>query len=263
MATTTAKTRQDVDNMTRADRLYDSLNYTYGKKGEMLEQQYDKAFSQADRQALGRGMQRSSYNNQVLANINKQKIDALNDNQSAFIADYENRLGDIEEKEWEQNFQEKQFAENQRQFDTGLAWQKEQATTANNQWEMEFGANRDDTEKQLAWAYVQTALANGNVPSDDLLTRAGLTRADAELMAKQASGGGSGGNPNKEATNPYGMTDEEWAAFQRMMGYGNNTNKITGLGGNENKKIEVPIESFGANFNQPNGKINNLKTKGK
>ena len=76
MATTTARTQQDVDNMSKKDRLWDSLNYSYGLKREDSERQYDKAYSQADRQALSRGMQRSSYNAQNLANINQQKINA-------------------------------------------------------------------------------------------------------------------------------------------------------------------------------------------
>ena len=211
MAMTTARNKQEVDDMTKADRLYDSLKYTYGKKGEMIGQQYDKAFSQADRQALSRGMQRSSYNNQVLANLNKQRIDALNDNESAMIADYENRLADIENQEWQQDMQERQFAETQRQYDTGLAWQKEQAATANSQWEREFGLKQTDAEQSLAWNYVQAALANGKVPSDELLAKAGLTRADAELMAKQASGGGGGGTGgnNKSGSTNFNIGTED------------------------------------------------------
>ena len=133
MATTTAKTRQEVDNMSKADRLWDSLSYSYGRKGDMLNKEYDRAYSQADRQALSRGMQRSTYNNQTLANVNENRINALNDNQSALIADYENRLGQLEEQEWQQDFQERQFAKNQRQYNENLAWDKEKAaTTARN-----------------------------------------------------------------------------------------------------------------------------------
>jgi hypothetical protein len=316
LASTTAKTKDEVNNMSRADRLWDSLSYSYGRKGDLLSKEYDKARSQADRQALSRGMQRSSYNNQVLANIDENRINALNDNQSALIADYENRLGDIEDKEWERDFQERQFAANredaawqqgfqekqyadsradtawqqgfqekqysdsrndtlwnqafqEKQYDANradTAWQQEfsqkQFDAQLAQWDKEFEYTKMSDEQKIAYNYVTAALANGQVPSDDLLARAGLTRADAELMAKQASGGGSGGNPNKEATNPYGMTDEEWAAFQRMMGYGDDTNKINGLGGNENKnKPTTPWYKAIIGNGIVNNKPNNLKEK--
>ena len=83
MATTTAKNYNDVEGMSKRERLWDSLNYSYGKKGERLAQEYDKARATADRQMQSRGMQRSSYGAQTLANMDRQKIDALDDNQSA------------------------------------------------------------------------------------------------------------------------------------------------------------------------------------
>lgn len=163
MATTTAKTKKDVDEMSAKDRLYDSLSYSYGKKGEKISKEYDKAYSQADRQLLSRGMQRSSYGAQTLANVNQQRIDALNDNESALIADYENRLGDIEAREQEQANWQAQFdasredaAWNKEYQTNQFNWQKEQAdrnynyqvgrdAVADQQWNKQFEANRADT----------------------------------------------------------------------------------------------------------------------
>lgn len=124
MATTTAKNYNDVEGMSKRERLWDSLNYSYGKKGERLAQEYDKARATADRQMQSRGMQRSSYGAQTLANMDKQKIDALDDNQSAMIADYESRLQDIEAQELAQSNWERQFAEGQRQFNEGQNFQR-------------------------------------------------------------------------------------------------------------------------------------------
>ena len=124
MASTTAKNYEDVEGMTKRQRLWDSLNYSYGKKGEKLAEEYDKARATADRQLIGRGMQRSSYGAQTLANMDKQKIDALDDNQSAMIADYESRLQDIEAQELAQSNWERQFAEGQRQFNEGQNFQR-------------------------------------------------------------------------------------------------------------------------------------------
>ena len=58
-------------------RLLDSLDYTYGRKQELSDQSYDKSISQTDNAMLSRGMQRSSYAQQVLANMAKQKIEAV------------------------------------------------------------------------------------------------------------------------------------------------------------------------------------------
>lgn len=165
MATTTAKTKEDVNNMSKADRLWDSLNYSYDRKGERLAKEYNRARSQADRQALTRGMQRSSYNAQVLANIDQNRIDALNDNQSALIADYENRLGEIEQQEAEAERWERQFAASRED----AAWNKEfqnkqyEANRADTAWQQNFQTQqyadtRADAERN--WNFTQQQYAD-------------------------------------------------------------------------------------------------------
>lgn len=62
------------------------LDATYDKQREQSRQNYESAYRAADRQALGRGMQRSSYNNATLANINlkgNEAQQAINDTQAA------------------------------------------------------------------------------------------------------------------------------------------------------------------------------------
>lgn len=123
---TTAKTKKEVEQMNTSDRLWDSLNHSYGLQREEIGRNYDKAYSQADRQALSRGMQRSSYNAQNLANINEQRNNALSQNYSNQIADYENRLTQQEQLDKENERWERQFAEGQRQFDAGQQLQREE-----------------------------------------------------------------------------------------------------------------------------------------
>ena len=259
MATTTARTKEDVNGMSKADRLWDSLNYSYGKKRESSDEQYDKAYSQADRQALSRGMQRSSYNNQVLGNLSDAKVKAQNDIWDTQIADYENRLGEIEQQEaaqdqwerqfaaeredaaWQKEYQQAQADEAKRQYDTSLAYQKERDTVGDTQWNQQFEANRADTawsqqfqqnqadlqkeqwerefgfnekttDQKIAMEYAMSILQNGQMPSDDLLARAGLSAEDAQRMIAQS--GGSGGRssgktseqdqPDEDATNTFG-----------------------------------------------------------
>lgn len=193
---TVARTKQDVDNMTKQDRLWDSLNHAYGQQRESSDKSFDRAYSQADRQALSRGMQRSSYNAQNLANINQQKIEAQNNIWNNQIADYENRLGALESEEAEAERWERQFEANRADVAWNQNFQQGQADLAAQQWEREFTRGTDSADRQLAASYVSAIVAQGGTPSDDLLARAGLSRADAEAMRKGGSGsGGSGGGP--------------------------------------------------------------------
>lgn len=62
------------------------LDETYKKQLEQSAKNYEGTYRAADRQALGRGMQRSSYNNATLANINLQGAEAqqaIRDTQAA------------------------------------------------------------------------------------------------------------------------------------------------------------------------------------
>lgn len=211
MATTTAKTRDDVDSMSKRDRLWDSLNYSYGKKAERSDEQYRQAYSQADRQMLSRGMQRSSYGAQTLANLDQKRVEARNDIDSELIADYENRLQAVEEAEQAQQNWQKQFDEGVRQYDTNMAYQRERAAATDNQWNMSFNYQKErdaitdsqwqksfdqgnmTADRQLAYNYVTAILGQGGDPSDDLLARAGLSRADANALKAQIAEAGGGG----------------------------------------------------------------------
>lgn len=191
-----ATTQADVDAQDARTRLWQSMNYTYGKQLDNSNKSYDQAYSQADRQALSRGMQRSSYNAQTLANINQQKINAQNDIAAAQIADYQNRLGQIEQQEQEQANWEKEFGLKQQQLDLSeKQWQAQQ-----DQWKQEFEYNKMSDDQKLAYNYVTSILGQGGNPSDDLLARAGLTRADADAMKAKVSTGGSGRSRRKDDT---------------------------------------------------------------
>jgi len=152
MAKTTAKTKKDVDELSAKDRLYDSLSYSYGKKGEKIEKNYNQAISQQDRNLLKRGMQRSSYGASTLSGLLSQKNEALDDNESQLIADYENRLGEAEDKERAADQWERQFAESQRQYNESLAYNKERAAAADEQWNQQFGYQKErDTVADTQW----------------------------------------------------------------------------------------------------------------
>ena len=170
MAATTAKTRQDVEKQSARERLWDSLNYTYGQRGEELAQNYNQAISQSNNAMLKRGMQRSSYGAQINANLLHQKNKALAGNTSEMIAAYQDRLGQIEQQEQEQANWEKTFAENQRQFNEQMGetkaqneftrnyqtnafnYQKERDAVSDKQWQDTFDYNKGrDAVSDAQW----------------------------------------------------------------------------------------------------------------
>lgn len=142
---TTARTKTDVEQQDRRQRLWDSLDYSYGKKRQDSDESFARSYSQADRQMLGRGMQRSSYGAQTLANINKQANDARQDIYDAQIADYQARLTEIEDKEqedarWQQQFeyQQQRDAVGDNQWQMQFDYGKERDTVGDQQWQKQF-----------------------------------------------------------------------------------------------------------------------------
>ena len=167
MATTTAKTKKDVDEMTSEERLWDSLNYSYGKKGEQLSSEYNKAISQQDRALLGRGMQRSSAGMSTLGGLRNQKVKALDDNNSQLIADYENRLQTLREAEEARKFQTSereaqqawQSGENElaRAFQTSEREAQQLYNTSEREAQQKY--NTLEREAQQGWQSGENALA--------------------------------------------------------------------------------------------------------
>ena len=150
---TLAKSQADVDAMSIRDRLWDSSNFTYGQQRLESDRSFDQAMSQLDNQLIGRGMQRSSYGAATSANLANKKIEAQKQIYGAQIADYENRLMQVEQQE-----------EATRQFNAQMA----------NNW-------------------LQQIIAKGGTPSAELLAQAGLSQADYNAMVQQIDAGGGGG----------------------------------------------------------------------
>lgn len=268
-----ATTKQQVEQQSLRDRIWEAMDYGYGKKREALEKSYDKSYSSADRQLLSRGMQRSSYGAQTLANINQERDKALGDVWSEQIADYQNRLTDQEDKEWERAFQERQleqnqnqfemqFGEGQRQFNENLAYQKERAgvadaqwqaqfdygkerdavadqqwqtqfdygkerdavadqqwqaqfdyqtsrdAVADQQWQQAFDADRASEDREYAVNFVSQILANGQMPTDEMLAAAGISKEDAEKLMAQAAEESSSGSSNGGSNPPPADTGD-------------------------------------------------------
>ena len=224
-----ATTAEEVNNQDSRTRLWQSLNYTYGQQRQQLDKSYDQAKLNADQQALSRGMQRSSYNNAVLANLDKQRADALDNNYSQQIADYQNRIGDIEAREQEQANWQAQFDANQAAQQWQQAFSEKQFQAQQEQWKQEFNYNQMTGKQQMAYNYLMNMLESGDNPSDALLAQAGISRSDYEQMkaaAVKSGGGGRGGKSGKTTTPAAGITPDAQSNFLTSLGnwFQNNQN---------------------------------------
>lgn len=143
-----AQTAEDVNAQDSRSRLWQSLDYSYGRQRENTEKSFNQAISNADNRALSRGMGRSSYNMQTLANLDTERAKALTDIDAAQIADYQNRITQLEQQEKEDERWERQFAANREDAAWNKDFQQKQFDTQNQQWQMSFDADRADT----AWS---------------------------------------------------------------------------------------------------------------
>lgn len=71
----TARQKQEQNDLALQQQR-EGLQRTYDQQREESAKQYRQAYSKADRQMLGRGMQRSTYAAQTLANIDQQGVEA-------------------------------------------------------------------------------------------------------------------------------------------------------------------------------------------
>lgn len=203
----------------------EGLGASYDRERENTNDTYAKNRSAADRQALTRGMQRSSYNNQTLANIDSEKAKALSDIDTAQttaesnidkqIAQLAAQLAETEKgyetaraddimarirELQDQEYDRKTAAEQLRAQLAGDLYNKEyqssrDAVTDAN-WREEFDYQKKSDDQKIAMEIVMASIKAGNNPTDDILARAGLSRADANSMIQQVqeqvSGGGGG-----------------------------------------------------------------------
>lgn len=245
MATTTARNQQDVNNMSARDRLWDSLNYSYGKKREESDKSFAKAYSQAVNQGIRTGMQRSSYGAQTLANINKQQIDAQNDIYDSLIADYENRVYQLERDELEDAWKQKQFDENQRQYNENLAFQKSQADRSQANWEKEFA----ETLAQNQW--------NREYAQDEFKYKYGLAGAGSGGSSGGGGGGYSGGYSTPGTTDTSGYDDNATKALAQAIGYNQTAKNISTAATNVKNTVTSAANTLFKAVNGNSSKNNN------
>ena len=186
-----AKTNTDVNKQDARTRLWQSYKTMGQNQIDESNKRFEEAYVNADLQAQSRGMGRSSFLNQTLANIDKNKAEYAAKIDADTIAQFQQALNNLEQQEQQQaNFEA-------------------QLNQSKQQW-----------SQQMAMQYLSNILANNGNASDALLEQAGLSRKDFEAMRKQqATGGGGrgrvGGDPNSNPNAP-GYTQEQLEILAQM-----------------------------------------------
>ena len=113
---TYAQSKEQIDQMSLRDRLWDAFNFTYGQQRRASDEQFANQISQQNRGMVSRGMQRSSYGAATEANMRNKQVQAQNDIYGQQLAAYEQALLNVEQQEREAEQWQKEFEEGQRQF---------------------------------------------------------------------------------------------------------------------------------------------------
>ena len=148
----------------------DGLQRTYDKQREASQKEYENAYSRADRQQLSRGMQRSSYTAQVLANLTKegaeaqqelwdaqgaaegnidaqrtqlaaQLADQLSQYSASEAADVLARIKQLEDQEYDRVRENDQYKNSLSAQIYQFLYQGEQDKIAQDRWQKEFDEN--------------------------------------------------------------------------------------------------------------------------
>lgn len=240
------------------------IQRSYQQQLDESAKQYRQAYSQTDRETLRRGMQRSSYAAQRLANVQQEGLEAEQrireaqtsaegnlDAQIAQIsgqladtlagydagqaADVMKRYNELQSEEYERGREAEQYAESIRQ------------------WQANFDLGKAQADQQVALSVINGIVANGGEASDALLAQAGISREDFNAMKKQEDTGGGGyyggrsssggGRSGKKTATPTpGPTD---SALQSLLSGGKLAGKATGTGGSSSTQKDR-LSSTGA-----------------
>lgn len=168
-----AQQQFDMSDQALAQQLA-GLDAQYAKQLEQSAKNYEGTYRAADRQSLGRGMQRSSYNSATLANINLEGAkaqQAIRDNQAAQAKNIgeqrvllKNQLGDtlanldaaqqsdmlaymdeLEAREYDRLMSDTQYRNQLAMQLYEYQFQKEQADQEQKNWQAQFDAQYGDS----------------------------------------------------------------------------------------------------------------------
>lgn len=228
----TAQQQYDANDLALAQQLA-GLQSTYDKQREQSLKNYDNAYSQADRHALSRGMQRSSYNNATLANISlegQKAQQAINDTQAQ---------------------QEGNIGEQRRQLSQQLAAQLAEYDTAQQQdilayvdeleaREYERGLNNANTQNQLAMAIYEYQHQKEREDVED---------AQWQAQFNAQYGGSSGGGGSRSGSPGNDNSDSDYQKLLDALNGSKTDNNLPSSSKSSADNIKKPITPY--NFKDP------------
>lgn len=108
--------------------------------------EFAKTKSQSWNNALGRGMQRSSYLNATQANYDKSAVDAANQIRNKYNAAYKQAEMEEEERRWQRELAQEQLRLQQE----AQALARQQAEWGQSNWQAEFNWNKEQAAAKAA-----------------------------------------------------------------------------------------------------------------
>ena len=190
-------------------QLYQMELDRYNQAGENLLKQYQMT---ADLENAAYGKYRDT-----VADWNTERDFANADYLTRYEQDYQNYANmlnywnQMAQRENAAYFDQQQMDMAQNQFDQELAWNKEQFDKANaletdrfNQqlaWDKEqYGGNKELQMRELAYNQAMAILSAGKMPSNDLLSAAGISSADAKSLYNAYKKNSSGGSSRRRSS---------------------------------------------------------------
>lgn len=167
-----------------------NLQLNYDLQRQASQREWAARYSQADRQMLSRGMQRSSYAAQVLAGLGMQAAEAqdtigrqqsaaegnidaqraqLESQLAAQLAQYDasqaadvlNRIRALEDQEYDRGQQQKQNSINLSSQIYNALYQQDRAAVQDAQWERQFAESQRQFDAELDLKYEQLSKSGG------------------------------------------------------------------------------------------------------
>ena len=188
-----ASTKTEVEKQSTRDRAWEALETAYNRQIDASNAEYTQARSTSDNQALSRGMGRSSYNQQVLANIDAAKVDAANALREGLIAAYQDKVTEIEEREEAYDQWAQEFEENKRQYNETLAEtiRSNKATEAYNYAALDETIRSNKENEYINWAKIDAEYgdhSSGSSGSSGSSSRRTTTTTTGDTTTGNTSG---------------------------------------------------------------------------
>lgn len=222
LAATQAQQRSDL----ALAQQYAGLQASYDKSRDASQKQYNQAYSQADRGMISKGMQRSSYGAQTLANISKQGAEAqqaLWDQQTAAEGNINAQRAQLEQ----------QLAAQLQQYDTDEALAIQNRMRELEDQEYQRGMENEQYRAKLSdaiYGYLQDQQASSG-------------------GGRGGSGNGGGQNPQTDPTAPEPAANptSNWNAFLNALNGAAKVPAGTKVNPKTNKQIKYEQKTAYAN----------------